>query len=50
MKSAAGKFETYYIDRNTGTAHKVLFEKHTGKNRAGMNSKFVAGCFETEHI
>ena len=24
MKTAAGKFETYYIDKNTGTAHKVL--------------------------
>ena len=27
MKTAAGKFETYYIDRNTGTAHKVLSTK-----------------------
>jgi hypothetical protein len=24
MKTSAGKFETYYIDRETGTAHKVL--------------------------
>jgi hypothetical protein len=25
MKTEAGKSETYYIDRATGTAHKVLF-------------------------
>jgi hypothetical protein len=25
MKSEAGKFETYYIDRKTGTAHKVSY-------------------------
>ena len=24
MKTEAGKWETYYIDRRTGTAHKVL--------------------------
>ena len=24
MKTEAGKMETYYIDRRTGTAHKVL--------------------------
>jgi hypothetical protein len=24
MKTEAGKFETYYIDRKTGTAHKVM--------------------------
>ena len=24
MKTEAGKFETYYIDRRIGTAHKVL--------------------------
>ena len=24
MKTEAGKLETYYIDRRTGTAHKVL--------------------------
>ena len=24
MKTEAGKLETYYIDRGTGTAHKVL--------------------------
>ena len=45
MKSAAGKFETYFIDRITGTAHKVLCEKYSGKNRAGMNSKFVARTY-----
>ena len=27
MKTAVGKFDTYYIDRNTGTAHKVLCKK-----------------------
>ena len=26
MKTKAGKFETYFIDKNTGTAHKVLVE------------------------
>ena len=30
MKTEAGKLETYYIDRITGTAHKVLC---LGKNR-----------------
>ena len=25
METEAGKFETYYIDRITGTTHKVLF-------------------------
>ena len=25
MKTEAGKMETYYIDRRTGTAHKVLY-------------------------
>ena len=30
MKTEAGKFETYYIDRKTGTAHKVLFGKCSG--------------------
>ena len=30
MKTEAGKLETYFIDRRTGTAHKVLC---VGKNR-----------------
>ena len=43
MKTAAGKFETHYIDRKTGVAHKVMCGKCSGKNRAGMmNSKFAA--------
>ena len=27
MKAEAGKLETYYIDRRTGTAHKVSCNK-----------------------
>ena len=35
MKTEAGKLETYYIDRRTGTAHKVLC---VGKNRSRIKT------------
>ena len=35
MKTEAGKLETYFIDRRTGTAHKVLCAgKNSSRNRA----------------
>ena len=37
MKTEAGKFETYYIDRRTGTAHKVLRVKENSK----VNISFI---------
>ena len=35
MKTEAGKLETYYIDRRTGTAHKVLC---VGKNSSRIKA------------
>ena len=35
MKTAAGKFETYHIDKNTGTARKVLSKKCLWINPVG---------------
>ena len=39
MKSAAGKFETYYIDRKTGTAHKVMCGEICGKDTSNSGKK-----------
>ena len=39
MKSAAGKFETYYIDRKTGTAHKVMCGGVCGKDCSNSGRK-----------
>ncbi len=49
MKSAAGKFETYYIDRKTGTAQKVLCGGVCGKDSSNskMRKKFRLRKFIT---
>ena len=39
MKSAAGKFETYYIDRKTGTARKVMCRGVCGKDCSNSGKK-----------
>jgi hypothetical protein len=31
MKTETGKFETYYIDRNTGTPRKVIHGKNSSQ-------------------
>ena len=50
MKSAAGKFETYYIDRNTGTAHKVLCGGVCGKVSSNSGKKEQENSGSENHI